>query len=209
MQHIEPEDQEEGGGGEKPARSRGGEVRRPVQDNDPEEEQEGGGGGKTTTEDPPHQTSPQTTHTPHGPPAVSAVWVETLSTGGQGPETPAGTGQTGGLHTGRSVAFFAVFDGHGGQEAAHFARDHLWDLLRTQRGFWSRDDEEVCAALRKGFIACHHAMWKKLRESTRRSVCVMCFYVGCHSGSASGGRAGGLVVGRLPVPDPWHVCMNG
>ncbi|KAM8899500.1 protein phosphatase 1D-like isoform 2-T2 [Spinachia spinachia] len=63
-----------------------------------------------------------------------------------------------------SVAFFAVFDGHGGREAAHFARDNLWDLLKKQRGFWSTDHGEVCAALRKGFVACHHAMWKELPE---------------------------------------------
>ncbi|XP_053728886.1 protein phosphatase, Mg2+/Mn2+ dependent, 1Da [Synchiropus splendidus] len=64
----------------------------------------------------------------------------------------------------RSVAFFAVFDGHGGREAAQFARDYLWDLLKKQRGFWSDCDREVCAAISKGFIACHHAMWKKLPE---------------------------------------------
>lgn len=64
----------------------------------------------------------------------------------------------------RSVAFFAVFDGHGGCEAAQFARDYLWELLKKQRGFWSECDQEVCAALRKGFVACHHAMWKKLRK---------------------------------------------
>ncbi|XP_056451565.1 protein phosphatase 1D-like [Gadus chalcogrammus] len=130
---------------------------------DPEPEEQDGGGKQPMTVGPPHRTSPQTAQTPLGP--VSAVWVENTSTGGQGPETPSsgGTAHTT-VHTSRSVAFFAVFDGHGGQEAAHFARDHLWDLLRTQRGFWSRDNEEVCAALRKGFIACHHAMWKKLPE---------------------------------------------
>uniref|UniRef100_A0A3B4AF87 PPM-type phosphatase domain-containing protein n=1 Tax=Periophthalmus magnuspinnatus TaxID=409849 RepID=A0A3B4AF87_9GOBI len=64
----------------------------------------------------------------------------------------------------RSVAFFAVFDGHGGGEAAQFARDHLWNFIKKQRGFWSRSDREVCAAIRKGFVACHHAMWKKLRK---------------------------------------------
>ncbi|KAJ0063997.1 hypothetical protein NL108_015725, partial [Boleophthalmus pectinirostris] len=64
----------------------------------------------------------------------------------------------------RSVAFFAVFDGHGGREAAQFARDHLWNFIKKQRGFWSRSDREVCAAIRKGFIACHLAMWKKLPE---------------------------------------------
>nr|XP_055053721.1 protein phosphatase, Mg2+/Mn2+ dependent, 1Da [Misgurnus anguillicaudatus] len=64
----------------------------------------------------------------------------------------------------RAVAFFAVFDGHGGPDAARFARKHLWDHIKKQRGFWSHDDDEVCAALRKGFISCHHAMWKKLPE---------------------------------------------
>ena len=64
----------------------------------------------------------------------------------------------------RSVAFFAVFDGHGGREAAQFARDNLWEFIKKQRGFWSRCEEEVCCAIRKGFVACHHAMWKKLRE---------------------------------------------
>lgn len=66
--------------------------------------------------------------------------------------------------SGHSVAFFSVFDGHGGREAAHFARDHLWAYIRKQKGFMSREPEEVCAAIRKGFVACHHAMWKKLPE---------------------------------------------
>ncbi|KAM4742933.1 protein phosphatase, Mg2+/Mn2+ dependent, 1Da isoform 3-T3 [Anableps anableps] len=64
----------------------------------------------------------------------------------------------------RSVAFFAVFDGHGGSEAAQFARDCLWEYIKKQRGFWSDCDREVCSAIRKGFVACHHAMWKKLPE---------------------------------------------
>lgn len=75
---------------------------------------------------------------------------------------------------GRSVAFFAVCDGHGGREAAQFARDHLWGFLQKQKGFRSRDPAAVCAALRKGFVACHRAMWKKLREclSVRPSLFV-------------------------------------
>ncbi|XP_041796631.1 protein phosphatase, Mg2+/Mn2+ dependent, 1Da [Chelmon rostratus] len=64
----------------------------------------------------------------------------------------------------RSVAFFAVFDGHGGREAAQFARDYLWEFMKKQRGFWSDCDRDVCSAIRKGFVACHHAMWKKLPE---------------------------------------------
>ncbi|XP_051962961.1 protein phosphatase 1D-like [Xyrauchen texanus] len=74
------------------------------------------------------------------------------------------------IHRSRDVAIFAVFDGHGGSDAARFARDHLWDHIKRQRGFWSKDDDEVCAALRKGFIYCHHAMWKKLPEWPKTST---------------------------------------
>ncbi|XP_068010955.1 protein phosphatase 1D [Melanerpes formicivorus] len=64
----------------------------------------------------------------------------------------------------RSVAFFAVCDGHGGREAAQFARENLWGFIKKQKGFCSAEPAAVCAALRKGFIACHRAMWKKLPE---------------------------------------------
>lgn len=72
-----------------------------------------------------------------------------------------------------SVAFFAVFDGHGGREAAQFARDFLWEFIKKQRGFWSGCDREVCSAIRKGFIACHHAMWKKLRKLNQHNTALM------------------------------------
>ncbi|XP_016385257.1 protein phosphatase 1D-like isoform X1 [Sinocyclocheilus rhinocerous] len=94
---------------------------------------------------------------------VMVTWRNTLSADeSDGTEEP-GT-QPAAADSRRSVAFFAVFDGHGGREAALFARDHLWDFLKKQRGFWSKDYRKVCAAIRKGFIACHHAMWKKLPE---------------------------------------------
>lgn len=98
---------------------------------------------------------------------ASAVWVENLSSEDNGKDgAPVSDEKVSKrtVNTQKSVAFFAVFDGHGGREAAHFAREHLWDLLKRQRGFWSKDHSEVCAALRKGFIACHHAMWKELRK---------------------------------------------
>ncbi|KAG8587821.1 hypothetical protein GDO81_005793 [Engystomops pustulosus] len=79
-------------------------------------------------------------------------------------QAPAQNGAKAGGKSGQCVGFFAVFDGHGGREAAHFARDHLWGFIRKQKGFMSQDPEEVCTAIRKGFIACHHAMWKKLPE---------------------------------------------
>ncbi|XP_077403466.1 protein phosphatase, Mg2+/Mn2+ dependent, 1Db isoform X1 [Vanacampus margaritifer] len=101
------------------------------------------------------------------PGPVSAMWVESLAsedTGDRSAPLSDEKVEERLVDTRRSVAFFAVFDGHGGREAAHFAREHLWDLLKRQRGFWSKDHSEVCAALRKGFIACHHAMWKQLPE---------------------------------------------
>ncbi|KAB0338168.1 hypothetical protein FD755_025323 [Muntiacus reevesi] len=67
-------------------------------------------------------------------------------------------------HRRSSVAFFAVCDGHGGREAAQFAREHLWGFIKKQRGFTSSEPAKVCAAIRKGFLACHLAMWKKLAE---------------------------------------------
>ncbi|KAL0972735.1 hypothetical protein UPYG_G00194090 [Umbra pygmaea] len=79
-------------------------------------------------------------------------------------ESSPATAESVNHHPHQSVAFFAVFDGHGGREAAQFARDYLWEFIKKQRGFWSKDDREVCAAIRKGFVACHHAMWKKLPE---------------------------------------------
>uniref|UniRef100_A0A673VQM1 Protein phosphatase, Mg2+/Mn2+ dependent 1D n=1 Tax=Suricata suricatta TaxID=37032 RepID=A0A673VQM1_SURSU len=63
-----------------------------------------------------------------------------------------------------SVAFFAVCDGHGGREAAQFAREHLWGFIKKQKGFTSSEPAKVCAAIRKGFLACHLAMWKKLGD---------------------------------------------
>ncbi|XP_017676986.1 PREDICTED: protein phosphatase 1D [Lepidothrix coronata] len=75
---------------------------------------------------------------------------------------PPGSGP--GRRPRRSVAFFAVCDGHGGREAAQFARENLWGFIKKQKGFGSAEPAEVCAALRKGFIACHRAMWKKLPE---------------------------------------------
>lgn len=107
--------------------------------------------------------SPLVSDTPSGPVRAGNErgCVETSSHGGRSP-APAQPGAA--PRSRRSVAFFAVFDGHGGREAAQFARDYLWEFMKKQRGFWSDCDREVCSAIRKGFVACHHAMWKKLRK---------------------------------------------
>ncbi|XP_032803301.1 protein phosphatase 1D-like [Petromyzon marinus] len=68
---------------------------------------------------------------------------------------------------GQEVTFVAVFDGHGGSEAALFARQHLWAALRRDRQLLSPQPERVCGALRKAFIATHRAMWHKHPEWPR------------------------------------------
>ncbi|CAL8372488.1 protein phosphatase, Mg2+/Mn2+ dependent, 1Da isoform X1 [Gadus morhua] len=92
--------------------------------------------------------------------SIQVIENEQVETRPSTDQTPADAGDC----APRSVAFFAVFDGHGGREAAQFARDNLWEFIKKQRGFWSKCEEEVCCAIRKGFVACHHAMWKKLPE---------------------------------------------
>ena len=129
--------------------------------------QRDGGQGQDDGEHTKQQTAAETHgRTESGP--ATAAWVESLSDDdicSVGAPAEADDKPADGLvDTRKSVAFFAVFDGHGGREAAHFASEHLWDLLKRQRGFWSREHGEVCAALRKGFVACHHAMWKELRK---------------------------------------------
>lgn len=59
-------------------------------------------------------------------------------------------------------AYFGIFDGHGGREAAVFAKEHLMDFIVRQKGFWSEDDETVLRAIHEGFVQTHHAMWKEL-----------------------------------------------
>ncbi|XP_059188013.1 protein phosphatase, Mg2+/Mn2+ dependent, 1Da [Centropristis striata] len=130
-------------------------------------------GGDCTVSSPAADTNPDrsgdTVAPPQSPDATctpmrtddQSISVETSLPAGQSPppDEPSSTNPSR-----RSVAFFAVFDGHGGREAAQFARDYLWEFMKKQRGFWSDCDREVCSAIRKGFVACHHAMWKKLPE---------------------------------------------
>jgi len=59
-------------------------------------------------------------------------------------------------------AYFGIFDGHGGREAAVFAKEHLMDQIVRQKGFWAEDDETVQRAIHEGFVQTHHAMWKEL-----------------------------------------------
>lgn len=64
--------------------------------------------------------------------------------------------------------FFSLFvvqnthvSGHGGAEAATFAKEHLINLIVSQKAFWSNDDRDVLRAIREGYIATHLAMWRE------------------------------------------------
>ncbi|XP_050434412.1 uncharacterized protein LOC126841798 [Adelges cooleyi] len=64
-------------------------------------------------------------------------------------------------------AFFGIFDGHGGSEAAAYAKDHLLDTIIKDDAFWSDDDKDVLRAIRNGYIATHIDMWKNLENWPR------------------------------------------
>jgi len=57
-----------------------------------------------------------------------------------------------------SYAFFSVFDGHGGPEAAVFADKHLRREIDRQDMFWSDDDGCVVDAIKSGFVSTHKLM---------------------------------------------------
>ncbi len=59
-------------------------------------------------------------------------------------------------------SYFAIFDGHGGKEAAQFAKEHLYWRIIESDDFWSEDDNKVLKAIHDGFIKCHIEMWKDL-----------------------------------------------
>lgn len=57
-----------------------------------------------------------------------------------------------------NTAFLGVFDGHGGKEAAIYARKHLYDNIRAQPEFFEEDPEKVRNAIREGFLQTHLEM---------------------------------------------------
>eukprot|EP00794_Sanderia_malayensis_P014107 gene14107-15581_t len=71
------------------------------------------------------------------------------------------------------TSFFAIFDGHGGKEAATFARDHLWKNIKSSPDFESEDPEMVKSAIKKAFRITQIAMqsdienWPKRKDGTK------------------------------------------
>ncbi|XP_023019638.2 protein phosphatase 2C [Leptinotarsa decemlineata] len=64
-------------------------------------------------------------------------------------------------------AFFGIYDGHGGAEAAAFAKDHLMETIIKHKNFWSDYDEDVLRAIKDGYIATHYAMWREQEKWPR------------------------------------------
>ncbi|XP_033316396.1 protein phosphatase 1D [Bombus bifarius] len=64
-------------------------------------------------------------------------------------------------------AFFGIFDGHGGGEAATFAKEHLMNVIVKQKNFWSDRDEDVLRAIKDGYVNTHYAMWRELDKWPR------------------------------------------
>ena len=58
----------------------------------------------------------------------------------------------------KDQAFVGVFDGHGGKEAALYARERLWDLIQEQLKFRSTDREKVVEAIVDAYWSLHKEM---------------------------------------------------
>lgn len=63
--------------------------------------------------------------------------------------------------------YFGVFDGHGGSQAASFAKKNLLKLIVRSWKFWSDDDNQVLEAISEGFQSCHSAMYSEMPSWTR------------------------------------------
>ena len=51
--------------------------------------------------------------------------------------------------------YLAVFDGHGSEHAAIYAKENLLNEITSQKGFWSSNDDEVLEAIQNGFALIH------------------------------------------------------
>ena len=59
----------------------------------------------------------------------------------------------------RGQAFVAIFDGHGGKEAALYAKYHLWENIKSFAGFDTAESVKVKEAIIEGFKKTHQDMW--------------------------------------------------
>ena len=57
-----------------------------------------------------------------------------------------------------NTSFLGVFDGHGGKEAAVYAKEHLYANIKAQPEYLNSDPEKVRSAIREGFVQTHLEM---------------------------------------------------
>ena len=62
----------------------------------------------------------------------------------------------------KKISYFAIFDGHGGKEAAFYAKSHLWKTLKADERLFSKDPEIVKTAIRDAFHKTHNDMWDEI-----------------------------------------------
>jgi len=55
--------------------------------------------------------------------------------------------------------FLAVLDGHGGKEAAKYARENLWGSIKAHDYFKNGDPVKVAQSIASGFVKTHEDMW--------------------------------------------------
>ena len=72
--------------------------------------------------------------------------------------------------------YFAIFDGHGGKNAAKFAKKNLWKMLRSSEDFESDDPEKVKQAIRHAFLKTHSNMWNVLGKTEILLLCFKLFF---------------------------------
>lgn len=74
-----------------------------------------------------------------------------------------------GVHTPASadkrLAFFGVYDGHGGEKVAQFAGENIHKIVAKQEAFAAGNMEQ---ALKDGFLATDRAILEGMREAIRR-----------------------------------------
>ncbi len=59
----------------------------------------------------------------------------------------------------RASYFYAgVYDGHGGEEASKYAKQHLMEHIVLQKEFWLNDDEKTLEAIKLGFMSLQRSM---------------------------------------------------
>ena len=58
----------------------------------------------------------------------------------------------------KEQAYVGVFDGHGGKEAAKYAREHLWETIQKQSKFQTHDIDSVKEAILDAYLELHQTM---------------------------------------------------